>query len=693
MEESPSNRSGIPRVEASFRPPHDASTGASEERGRAAFAAVHVEPLFDQLTALVQVVFGASAAVLSSAREGREYFRSAAGLPAPLAARRTVPLGESIARVCLTDGRLHAIDSGLSQHNAIAQAFGWAASLVAPVPGSALPLGSLWVVTDRDRAWSAADRTLLAAFASYAAEAAVVCEERDRAESDARDRHARFEALTGSLPHGLWCVAFDDGIATSLAGTDQVDRIFQRGRLVECNDVLARVLGAAFAEDLLGLPISDLIDAGDAGVRGAMLEFVRDNYRLDSLTTPIPGGKTGERRQLANLSGVVDSGRLTRLWGVVRAEPARAASPGRAGRSLDAIARLAGGVAHEFNNLLTTIRGHTELALRDRQDDDDLAEIRRATDRATALTRQLLAFSRKPVARPRVVDAAALVLELENVLHHVLGHGSQLAIRRSPGTGLLRADLAQLERALIQLVSFMCDGGPLDGALLIDIGDAKMSMGDGTEAAAVGIRVSHPGLVLDRETLSNIAASAFGDLTLHGGDGLVAAFALVRQNGGDILVESTAQTGTSFLILFPRLAQGSTIAEPGSPAESTASAETVLVVEDEDAVRAVARRTLLLQGYTVMEAENAQVALDLASAYAGRIDLLLTDVVMPGLNGPELSGKLRSARPETRVLFMSGYTGDAVPAGVLARDGFLEKPFTPMALARAVRQTLDRPDA
>jgi PAS domain-containing protein len=303
--------------------------------------------LFDHLTALVQEVFGASAAVLSSAREGREYFRSAAGLPAPLAARRTVPLGESIARVCLTDGRLHAIDSGLSQRNAIAQAFGWAASLVAPVPGSARALGSLWVVTDRDRAWTAADRTLLAAFASYAAEAAVVCEERDRAESDARDRHARFEALTGSLPHGLWCVAFDDGIATSLAGTDQVDRIFQRGRLVECNDVLARVLGAAFAEDLLGLPISDLIDAGDAGVRGAMLEFVRDNYRLDSLTTPIPGGKTGERRQLANLSGVVDSGRLTRLWGVVRAEPARAASPGRAGRSLDAIARLAGGVAHD----------------------------------------------------------------------------------------------------------------------------------------------------------------------------------------------------------------------------------------------------------------------------------------------------------------------------------------------------------
>jgi CheY-like chemotaxis protein len=218
-------------------------------------------------------------------------------------------------------------------------------------------------------------------------------------------------------------------------------------------------------------------------------------------------------------------------------------------------------------------------------------------------------------------------------------------------------------------------------------------MGDGTEAAAVGIRVSHPGLVLDRETLSNIATSAFGDLALHGGDGLVAAFALVRQNGGDILVDSTAQTGTSFLILFPRLADGSTITEPASPAESTASAETVLVVEDEDAVRAVARRTLLLQGYTVMEAENAQVALDLASAYAGRIDLLLTDVVMPGLNGPELSGKLRSARPETRVLFMSGYTGDAIPAGVLARDGFLEKPFTPMALARAVRQTLDRPDA
>lgn len=692
MDKSPGKRSGITRVEASFRPPRESSP-EEREPGQGALEGAADEPLFNQLMELVRASFGASAAVLSTSAEGRERFRAFAGLPAPLADRRAVPLGESIARPALTDGRTHTVDTGLAQRNAIAEAFGWAACMAVPIPGRVRSLGALWVTAEAPRAWSAADRDALASFARYALQVAVACEARAQAEQDARDRNARFEALAGSLPHGLWCMSFGDPIPLSLAGADQVDRMFERGRLVECNDVLARILGAAFAEDLLGLSLGDFIDASDAGVRAALLEFVRDNYRLDSLTTPVPGGASGERGQIANLSGVVESGRLTRLWGVVRVEPARVASPIRSARSIDAIARLAGGVAHEFNNLLTTIRGHTELALRDRQDDEDLAEIRRASDRATALTRQLVAFSRKPVARPRVVDAATLVADLENVLHHVLGDTSQLAVRRSPGTGLLRADLAQLERALIQLVSFIRDAVPAEAALLIDIADTIMTTPAGKQGAAVGIRVSHSALVLDRETLASIAASAFGDLTLHGGDGLVAAFALVRQNGGDILVENSPGGGTSFLMVFPRLADATTITEPAGGPDTATAAETVLIVEDEDAVRAVARRTLLLQGYTVMEAENAQVALDLAGAYPGRIDLLLTDVVMPGTRGPELANRLRADRPDTRVLFMSGYSGDTVPAGVLARDGFLEKPFTPMALARAVRQTLDRPHA
>jgi signal transduction histidine kinase/CheY-like chemotaxis protein len=693
MERSVTSRSGIARVEASFRPPPERGAPASDDReaGRAFLASPNHEQSLDRVTDLARVALGAQSAVLSCVREGGEYFKSMAGLPQSLAERRSVPLIESLCRAALLEGRSTAVESGLGRTSAIAQAFGWAACLAVPVHGRARPLGALWVVSDFDRRWTDRDHELLARFAAHAAEIAIAAEAREHVHAEARDRLARFVALAGSIPDGLWCVAFEDPIATSLPAATQVERMFEHGRLVECNDVLARLLGAGFAEDLLALPLGELIDRTSGGVQMALVDFVSNGYRLESLTTPVPHGRAAERREIANLAGVLDDGRLTRLWGVVRADVTRVTPTVGPPPSLDAIARLAGGVAHEFNNLLTTIRGHTELALRDRQDDADLAEIRRATDRAKALTRQLLAFSRKPSARPRVVDPRTLVADLETVLHHLLGESRPLTVRRSPGTGLVRADLAQVERALIQLVSFIRDATPVAGQVLIDIAETERTTPAGPAAPAVGIRVSHPALVLESDALASIAASPFGDLTLRGADGLVAAFALVRQNGGDILVESDARQGTSFLILFPRLADGSR--ETREPAETEgllAEAETILVVEDEDAVRAVARRTLLIQGYTVMEAENAQVALDLAAGYPGRIHLLLTDVVMPGLSGPFLAERLRSERTDTRVLFMSGYSGDIIPPGVRARDGFLEKPFTPMSLARAVRQTLDR---
>ncbi|MGH7500535.1 MAG: response regulator [Longimicrobiales bacterium] len=576
MDSSPSNRSGIARVEAAFPPPAQSSAAAVDrEAGHSFLSSAGHDRALDHITHLARTALGATAAVLSCVREGSEYFKSTAGLPAPLAERRGIPLAESLCRGSLLDGIPHAIDAGLGQTSSIAQAFGWKAALAVPARASAAlagvtgevsravagaspgPIGALWVVTDTARAWSAREQALLEAFAAHAADLAVAGEGLAREEADARDRRARFQALAGSVPHGLWCFAFEEPIPSSLAARDQVDRMFERGQLVESNDVLARLLGAAFAEDLLALPFDELIDRSDENVRTALIEFVRDGYRLDTLGSPAPRGRSGERREFANLAGVVDEGRLTRVWGVLRA-PARDAAVGPPDRSLDTIAHLARGFAHEFNNLLTTIRGHTELALRERQDDEDLAEIRRATDRAKRLTRQLLAFSRKPGALSSAMAPDAVAADFEQALR---------------------------------------------------LADAAV------DSPAVG--------------------------------------------------EAEA---------------------------ALAAAETILVVEDEDGVRALARRTLLLQGYTVMEAENGQAALDLASGYSGNIHLLLTDVVMPGLSGPQLAQRFRTDRPDTRVVFMSGYAGDTFPAGALARDGFLEKPFTPMALARVVRRTLDRTD-
>jgi len=314
------------------------------------------------------------------------------------------------------------------------------------------------------------------------------------------------------------------------------------------------------------------------------------------------------------------------------------------------------------------------------------------------LTRQLFAFGREHVARPELLRPDRVAAAIETVLQHLTGDGAEFVTRYAADTGRILADVGGLERALVHIVSWLRDVAPAGGRILITT--ENMDVAQTTAGPVLRIEpgpyvalcVTHARLRLDADIIARIVEPEFSPLGLGGSEGLVAAFAFVRRSGGDIRITSDAD-GTRLALLFPRQTE-----DPGRPSETAAEtplrgggAETVLIVEDEEGVRAVARRTLLLQGYTVMEAENAQVALDLASAYAGHIHVLLTDVIMPGLTGTQLAQRIRAQRPDTRVVLMSGYTGDQLPEAEM-RHGtvFLEKPFTPMTLARVVRQTLDR---
>ncbi|MGH7444286.1 MAG: response regulator [Longimicrobiales bacterium] len=375
----------------------------------------------------------------------------------------------------------------------------------------------------------------------------------------------------------------------------------------------------------------------------------------------------------------------------------------RQSQKMQAIGRLAGGVAHDFNSLLTAIRGHTDLLLRERQPDapeyGDLIEIMKAAERAAALTRQLLAFTRQQVFKPEVLDLNALIGELEPMLQRLVGENTSLALRLD-ATGLIRADRIQLEQVLLNLVMNARDAMPTGGALRIETDDERIDDVDPVSqpwmrrGAFTAFIVRDSGTGMDEEVLARAFEPFFttkekGPAT---GLGLSTAYGIVKQSGGFILMDSVPGQGTTFRVLLPRVdgrpaATGVPVA--GDP-EQPAHGGTILVAEDEEAVRSLISRVLQRQGYTVLEARDGEEALRLAHESIVPPDVLLTDIVMPRLGGPELARRLRRDMPGLRVILMSGYTDDAyVLHGALDDDvGFLGKPFAPDELARTIREAL-----
>ena len=377
----------------------------------------------------------------------------------------------------------------------------------------------------------------------------------------------------------------------------------------------------------------------------------------------------------------------------------------RQAQKMEAVGRLAGGVAHDFNNILTAITGYADLLLEDLgttdRRRDDIAEIRKATERTAVLTRQLLAFSRQQVMQVRVLDLNDVVADTQNMLGRLLGEDIALVTRLDPALGAVKADPGQLEQVIMNLAVNARDAMPGGGKLTIETANAELDDTYVREhfparpGSYVMLAVSDTGTGMSDEVQSHLFEPFFTTKEKGKGTGLGLAtvYGIVKQSGGYIWVYTEPGHGTTFKIYLPRVA-GAPAQRASGPKASPVGAgtETVLLAEDEAAVRAVARHALERQGYTVLEASSGEAALDLAERHSGRIHLLLTDVIMPGMNGRALALRLSELRPDLRVVYMSGYTEEAITRHGVLEPGltYVQKPFTPEGLARKVREVLDR---
>ncbi len=372
-------------------------------------------------------------------------------------------------------------------------------------------------------------------------------------------------------------------------------------------------------------------------------------------------------------------------------------------QKMEGIGRLAGGVAHDFNNLLTVINGTVELALPAVQDRpelrDDLLEIRRAADRAAALTRQLLAFSRQQVLRVEVLDLNRVIGDMLKMLTRVIGEDVRFVSDLAGDLGHVRGDVGQLEQVLLNLTVNARDAMPEGGTLTIQTRnieiDADMARRHVTVVPGphVMLLVADTGVGMDAKTRDRIFEPFFTTKAPGKGTGLglPTAYGIIKQIGGSIWVYSELGHGTIFKIYLPRV-DAPIVERPSGPSRllDAGGKETVLVVEDEDAIRQVAMRVLTRQGYTVLDAASGPEALERATAHKGRIDLLMTDMVMPGMTGPQLAQELLSRQPLLKVLFTSGYSKDAVAQQFGMTDGhFISKPYGLAELTREVRRVLD----
>ena len=355
-------------------------------------------------------------------------------------------------------------------------------------------------------------------------------------------------------------------------------------------------------------------------------------------------------------------------------------------QKLDSLGRLAGGVAHDFNNLLTGITGYATLLLERANGDSelrrDLGQIVRAADRAAELTKQLLAFGRRQVLKPRPLDLNTVVADVKPLLQRLVAEDVTLEIRNGAELGTVRADPGQIEQVIVNLAVNAGDAMPDGGRLTIETRNRGESH--------VELVVTDTGSGMDDDTVAQIFEPFFTTREQGVGLGLASVYGIVHQSSGDVAVESSPGTGTVFTITLPRVFERpGAVVEAPEPATRPGS-ETILLVEDEDVVRDLTQRVLERQGYTVLACPDGHAAVALAEAEDRRIDLLLTDVVMPGMRGYEVAKRVARSRPAIRILFMSGYAGETV-VGMPAPAGhaLIEKPFAVDALARRVREALD----
>ncbi len=475
----------------------------------------------------------------------------------------------------------------------------------------------------------------------------------------------------------LFAATFERSIVPELIADDE-------RRIVDLNQSGAELLGVSH-EEAEGLIVDDLLpdapvaELWEAFLETGALEAEATLHRPDGSIRLIEFTATANVRPGRHIAVVRDLTRQKELEGQLRQA-----------QKMEAVGRLAGGIAHDFNNLLTAISGYSEFLIEGETDPRlrrHAEEIKKAAARAAALTGQLLAFSRRQMLQPRVVDLNAVVSDMDMMLRRLIGEDIELLTMLDPELGAIRADPTQIEQVIVNLAVNARDAMPGGGSLTIETADIAVD-----DERRVELRLTDTGVGMTEAERNQLFDPFFTTKEGGTGLGLATVYGIVEQSGGTIEVTSEPGLGTSFRILFPCVADRAEEAEPNATAAGPrAGIETVLLVEDEPVVRRLVAEILETNGYTVLQAADGPSVLEVARRHSGAIDLLLTDVVMPGMSGPEVAQSVTSMRPGTHVLYMSGYTDSAIDRHGVLEPGiaFLQKPFSTDDLTRKVRALLD----
>jgi PAS domain S-box-containing protein len=510
--------------------------------------------------------------------------------------------------------------------------------------------------------------------------------ERKRAVEASRLSEASFRSVVEDAPYGICRAKLD-------------------GRFLRINPALQRMLGYATPEELLGVRLDAAVFRNPADFR-RLVDLLADNgefkdvefewQRKDGvpLTIRCSGRRLGgaERNDGFEIfaEDVTDRRILERQL--------------RMAAKMEAVGRLSGGIAHDFNNLLGVIIGYSQVLRRKLGPDSSLTEyadqVEKAGQRAVSLTRQLLAFSRQQILSPAVLDLNTLVSEMEKMLPRLIGEDIILRIRLAPDLARVKADHGQIEQIVMNLAVNARDAMPDGGHLTVETANVELDEAYARQHAGakpgryVMLAVADSGIGMNTETIARIFEPFFTTKELGKGTGLGLAtvYGVVKQSGGYIWVDSEPGKGASFQIFLPRVDEPVTATAENPPSESSLTGtETVLLVEDAEPLRKLAQSFLAEHGFQVLAAANGEEAIQLAKTCRQPIHLLLTDVVMPGMNGRALAEQLLPMQPQIRILYMSGYTDSFIAGHGVLEPGthLLHKPFTEQALLRKVRQVLE----
>jgi PAS domain S-box-containing protein len=597
--------------------------------------------------------------------------------------------GKGLGGVAWNTGRPQRTDNSADDpafsrdYLALVLAEGIVATLVVPIRVGDTVEGLIYVDARSRRRFSEHDEAMLARLADHAASAI----HNARLYDEMKRAHQFLELVADN-------------------SADIIVRLDGRGRIVYASPGSETLLGVPL-DQVVGRPASDFLHGGEAVAREFMRRVMRESQVRDLETVlVVANGRLADTRH--SLAAVRDaSGTVVEIVDVIRdiTEAKRLENQLQQAQKMEAVGQLAGGIAHDFNNLLTIVTGRSELLLHRLRADDpvrpDLALIKSTGERAAALTAQLLAFSRRQVLQPRVLRLNAVVEDVAPMLRRLIGEHINLVTALAPDLDLVKADAAQLDQVIVNLAVNGRDAMPAGGRLTLQTSnmvadEAFVAHHPGCRPGAyVALTVTDTGSGMDGAVQSRIFEPFFTTKEPGKGTGLGLAmvYGIVKQHEGYIAVESEIGRGSRFQILLPKVEEAVADAEAAAAPGGDRAFATVLLVEDEEGVRAVASDMLVAAGYRVLEAATPGEAMRVFRTMRSQIDLLLTDVVMPEMSGRELANRLLLLKPDLKVLFMSGYTDDAIARhGVLvAATNLLSKPFSGPALRAAVAQALSLP--